>query len=116
MPGVVAVFTGREIDLDVTPLAMMAPGLVPDGVRRSALARDRVRFAGEAIAVVIADTAAQAVDASEAVVVEYLALPAVTTVDDTLRDEVLLFPEAGTNTLTAIPLPRPTCSAVPTSW
>src|SRR5579872_1388997 len=82
MPGVVAVFTGADLT-DVLPI----PGGIgfprPDGgsapkTARSLLATDRVRFVGEPVAVVIAETNGAAKDAAEAVVVDYRELPLVT--------------------------------------
>jgi aerobic carbon-monoxide dehydrogenase large subunit len=62
MPGVVGVFTADDLDLP----AMPAPS-VGEEMARPVLARDRVRFIGEALAVVVAETRAQAVDAAELV-------------------------------------------------
>ena len=62
-----------------------------------ALARDRVRHVGEPIAVVVAETARQAVDAAEQIWVDFETLPAVTDVPTALEDQTLLFPESGTN-------------------
>src|SRR5207237_9083759 len=45
---------------------------------RDALATDKVRYVGEAVAAVIAETVAQAKDAAEAAEVDIAALPAVT--------------------------------------
>jgi carbon-monoxide dehydrogenase large subunit len=50
------------------------------------LARDRVRFIGEPVALVVAATHEQARDAAEAVVVDYQLLPAVVSIADALRD------------------------------
>ena len=86
MPGVVAVFTGAQMaDAGVRPLAGLgafrraggAPAAAPP---RRALALDRVCFVGEAVALVLAQTRQQALDAAEAVAVAYDPLPAVTTV------------------------------------
>ncbi len=83
MPGVVAVFTGADIAAakinghicgwtvtgsDGKPMKA-APG--------SALATGKVRYVGDEVAVVIADSYAQAKDAAERVVVDYGVLPAV---------------------------------------
>ncbi len=82
MPGVVAVFTAADLT-DVSPI----PGGIgfprPDGgpapkTDRSLLAVDRVRFVGEPVAVVVAETSGAAKDAAEAVDVRYSALPLVT--------------------------------------
>src|SRR6266542_4405628 len=73
MPGVVAVLTAADLDLPPMP-----PGMGPADFARPALAREVVRFLGEAVAVVVAATREQALDAAEAVAVEYEPLPVVT--------------------------------------
>jgi aerobic carbon-monoxide dehydrogenase large subunit len=82
-PGVVAVFTGRDLaDINFTTLPPIQPPpgrggqklLVPE---RPVLARDRVRFAGEEIALVVAETAAAARDAADLMAIEYDDLPVV---------------------------------------
>ena len=82
MPGVVAVFTAADLT-DVAPI----PGGIgfprPDGspapkTDRPLLAADRVRFVGEPVAVVLAETIGAGKDAAEAVLVEYRELPLVT--------------------------------------
>ncbi len=87
LPGVVAVFAAAELD-DVLPAQPVALDAITnrDGSEaavppRPALARDRVRFAGEAMALVVADTAAAAADGAEAVFIDYDPLPAVATLD-----------------------------------
>jgi len=84
MPGVVAVLTGADLlAAGVKPQAVTSAFNRPDGSEaatpfRPALAQERVRFVGEAVAAVIAETRAQGKDALEAIAVEYEALPAVT--------------------------------------
>ena len=82
MPGVVAVFTAADLT-DVAPI----PGGIgfprPDGspapkTDRPLLAADRVRFVGEPVAVVLAETVDAGKDAAEAVMVDYSELPLVT--------------------------------------
>ncbi|HEX6537457.1 MAG TPA: xanthine dehydrogenase family protein molybdopterin-binding subunit, partial [Gemmatimonadaceae bacterium] len=78
MPGVRAVFTGADLaDAGVNPIpaGWVLPGM--HTTPRRALATDRARYVGEAVAVVIADTAAAARDAAERVRVDYEELPAV---------------------------------------
>src|SRR5918994_5444297 len=80
MPGVLAVFTGTDLDLKSLPAALPAKGrggaeLINPG--RPALAKGRVRFAGDAVALIVAETAAAAQDAADQVAVEYRDLPAV---------------------------------------
>ena len=81
MPGVIAVLTSEDMaSLKPFPAAAPMKGrggteqLVP---RRMALAQGRVRYVGDPVALVVAQTAAQAQDAAEAVSVEYRELPAV---------------------------------------
>ncbi|MCK4178094.1 xanthine dehydrogenase family protein molybdopterin-binding subunit [Aciditerrimonas ferrireducens] len=90
-PGVVAVLTAE--DLGLGPLPVMGP----PPMARPPLATGRVRFAGEPVAVVVAETRAQAVDAAELVGVDLEPLPALVDPERALAGEVLLFPEAGTN-------------------
>src|SRR6478735_4724599 len=73
MPGVVAVFTAG--DLGLPPYE----GLMQLNAQcvRPPLAETKVRFVGDAVAVVVAETRAAAADAAEAVIVEYDALEAV---------------------------------------
>ena len=61
------------------------------------MAIDRVTFAGEAVAVVVARSAAEARDAAELVDIEYEELPAVLDIKEALKDEVLAHPDLGTN-------------------
>ena len=61
------------------------------------LAVDRVTFAGEAVAVVVARSAAEARDAAELVDIDYEVLPPVLDIKEALKDEVLAHPDLGTN-------------------
>jgi carbon-monoxide dehydrogenase large subunit len=83
MPGVIAVYTGADLmkaGYGPYPFRVALndrhgkPTIKP---KRYALATDRVTFAGDAIACVVADTAANAQDAAEAVAVDIEPLPAV---------------------------------------
>jgi carbon-monoxide dehydrogenase large subunit len=81
MPGVVMVWTGSEF-ASVASTLKVAPAI--EGLKPVALPPfpiDRVRFAGDLIAAVVADTVVHALDAAEAVAVEYLPLEAVTSVE-----------------------------------
>jgi carbon-monoxide dehydrogenase large subunit len=83
-PGVIAVFTGEDLVEDkVGPLVCgwmihSKDGSPMKGVVHPELAQGRVRYVGDAVAVVIAETTAQAEDAAEKIVVDYGVLPAVT--------------------------------------
>ncbi len=95
MPGVVGVFTAS--DLSLPPLAPGAPGADPV-TARPILASDVVRFVGEPVAVVVAESPVVAADAAGEVWVDVDPLPAVPTVEAALADGApLLFPELGTN-------------------
>jgi carbon-monoxide dehydrogenase large subunit len=81
-PGVVAVLTWKDVEaFGANPMPCMAPLVSRDGtpVKQSPkplLAKDKVTFAGEAVAMVVAETYSQAVDAAELVAIEYEALDA----------------------------------------
>ena len=64
---------------------------------RPVVAKDVVRFVGEIVAVVVSDDRATGADAAELVMVDYDPLPVVVDPEEALKDETLLFPEAGTN-------------------
>lgn len=72
MPGVVGVYTAADLGIGDVALPT-AWQITPDmaNPQRPPLAVDRVRFAGEGVAVVVARTPAEAADAAEAVDVEY---------------------------------------------
>jgi carbon-monoxide dehydrogenase large subunit len=96
VPGVHAVLTAP--DLPHEPLVDL---LTIEGLRKTpqpALADERVRFAGEAVAVVLADSRYEAEDGAELVEVGYEALPAVVDAESaSSRTAPLLFPELGSN-------------------
>ena len=93
-PDVVAVHTAATLDLP----ARKGFDAIPDTFTRPELARDRVRFVGEPIAVVVATSRAAAEDAAELVQVEYDPLPAVIDPEAARADgTAVLFEEAGTN-------------------
>jgi len=104
MPGVLAVLTGADViadglkpvphtpyptgGMDITlvnrdgrPAPIKLPPILP---------ADRARFAGEAVAMVVADTLAHAKDAAEQVVVDYESLPAITRTPDGVGPSVPL--------------------------
>jgi carbon-monoxide dehydrogenase large subunit len=83
-PGVLAVLTAAEAAADgLNPLRPYAEANVQTGepfafAAQPLLATDKVRFAGEPVALIVGETHAQALDAAELVVVDYQTLPAVT--------------------------------------
>ena len=94
MPGVVGVYTADDLGLPDIPAFAMAPPVMS----RPPLARGTVRFVGDAIAVVLAETPEQAVDAAGEVIVDYDPLPAVADAEAALADGApVLFPDHGSN-------------------
>jgi carbon-monoxide dehydrogenase large subunit len=95
--GVLAVYTaddlGRENLRSFANVNKLAP--------RSALAVDKVRYAGDPVALVVAETRAQAMDAAELVDIDYDDLPAVTDVEEALAEGApLQFEAIGSNIAT----------------
>jgi carbon-monoxide dehydrogenase large subunit len=81
-PGVLAVFTGADV-AELGTMKMTLKRKRPDGSPMFApphhgLTRDRVRYVGDPVAMVVAETLAQAEDAAERVAIDYEPLPAVT--------------------------------------
>jgi aerobic carbon-monoxide dehydrogenase large subunit len=110
-PGVYAVLTGTDWLTDglgtLDPEAMPEDMGGPKGYRtkRPPLARDRVRYVGERVAIVIAATEALARDAAELVAVDYEVLPAAVRVEDARRSGApLLHDGAADNTSFAMRL------------
>jgi aerobic carbon-monoxide dehydrogenase large subunit len=84
MPGVLGIYTGPDltaVGIKNMPLGMPIPtrdGSPPHRPSCPVLTSDKVRYVGDPIAIVVAETVAQAKDAAEAVFVHIDALPAVT--------------------------------------
>ncbi|HEX2784543.1 MAG TPA: xanthine dehydrogenase family protein molybdopterin-binding subunit [Ilumatobacteraceae bacterium] len=95
MPGVVAVLTGQDLT-DVWVLPPRLP-VANKAMVRPMMAQDVVRFVGEPLAVVLAESPAQAADAAEAVLVETEFLPPVIDLDDATLGAVLVHEAAGSN-------------------
>ena len=98
-PGVAAVFTGEDLKEELGSLP--CGWVVPDTkeVPHPPLAVDRVRYVGDAVVAVLAESAAQASDAASLVDVEYEELDAVIEMNDALADgAVQLHEDAPNNT------------------
>ena len=94
VPGVVAACTAGDLGLP----ARLASGIMPEAFARPPLAVGAVRFAGEAVAVVVGETRAAAADGAEAVALDYAPLPVVATTEQAVAEGApLLFPEHGGN-------------------
>ena len=107
LPGVIAVVTGDDlVRAGVKPLPLSADFKRPDGSPtasppRHALAVGTVRFVGEAVAAVVAETIAQARDALEAVDVRYEPLPCIVDADDAVAPGAPLVWPAATGNVAA---------------
>jgi carbon-monoxide dehydrogenase large subunit len=99
-PGVVAVFTAADLGFEAKPPDMP---MLNQQMLRSPLASERVRYVGEPIAVVLAESREAAFDAAELVYVDYEPLDPLLDPHEAAKDETLLFPDAGTNTAFALP-------------
>ncbi len=97
-PNVVAVLTGQDVKDEQGGLPNAWP-ITPEQVTpdHPSIAVDRVTFAGEIVAVVIARSAAEARDAAELVDVDYDELPAALDLKEAAADTVLAHPDLGTN-------------------
>ena len=98
-PGVVAIFTGEDLKEELGSLP--CGWVVPDTkeVPHPPLAVDRVRYVGDAVVAVVAESTAQASDAASLVDVEYEELDTVIEMDDALADgAVQLHEDAPNNT------------------
>lgn len=82
-PGVLAVLTGRDVAADrLGDMPCLVPVTNLDGTQRAdtprpILALERVRYVGDPVALVVAETLGQARDAAELIEVDYEALPCV---------------------------------------
>ena len=104
LPGVLAIYTVADLKAEgIGDIPCMAPASNKDGSNcimppRPALAEDRVRYVGDAVAVVIAESRLQALDAVEAIWVNYDLLPAVVETNQAMADNAnLVWGEAAKN-------------------
>ena len=91
MPGVLGVYTAESLDLQPVPSSFNR------AVARTLLASDTVRYVGEPVAAVVAESAAQAADAAEMIFVDVDFLPTLVDVEAAITSETLLYPDAGSN-------------------
>jgi carbon-monoxide dehydrogenase large subunit len=97
-PGVVAVFTGADVNDKINALPGASHIEGANNPTRTILADGIVRFMGEAIAVVVAESEEIARDAAGSVIVDYDALPIVVDLDEAAKDGAPLVHESlGTN-------------------
>jgi carbon-monoxide dehydrogenase large subunit len=101
MPGVHAVFTAADISRDggtvpTVPLRLLPlPELVP--FEQPVIAQDKVRYVGEPVAVIVAESLALAEDAADAIELDIELLPPVPNRHVSETDACLLFEARGTN-------------------
>jgi aerobic carbon-monoxide dehydrogenase large subunit len=99
------VFAAGDTDLAVSGPPPFIP--IDERMFRPILASEKVRFAGDIVAAVVAPTREASVDAAELVEVDYEPLPHVTDMVKAREDEVLLFEEVGTNVALRHPPEQP---------
>src|SRR5262249_51908905 len=101
-PGILAVITAS--DIGEVPLIPMRQEPLP-ALRfylQPVIAHEKVRYVGEPVAMVVAESAALAEDALEWIKLEIEALPAAASREAARKDDVILFEEAGTNIATTV--------------
>ncbi|MBV8049679.1 MAG: xanthine dehydrogenase family protein [Acidobacteriaceae bacterium] len=96
LPGVVCTLTGVEIASQTQPFIEIGPEPFAK-IKDYPLAISKVRYQGEPVAAVVAESAALAEDAAELVQVDYEQLEPVIDAEDALTDKSILHDEAGTN-------------------
>ncbi|MEL7155809.1 MAG: xanthine dehydrogenase family protein molybdopterin-binding subunit [Actinomycetota bacterium] len=102
MPGVLAIYTASNLEI---PDFQGFP-LLPDIFNRPVLAKGKVRFVGDIVAAVVAESRETAADAAEVVVVDYTPLGVVTDMEQaTASDAPVLFEAAGSNMIFPSTLP-----------
>ncbi|MFL5026782.1 MAG: xanthine dehydrogenase family protein molybdopterin-binding subunit, partial [Microvirga sp.] len=105
MPGVIAVFTGEDLAADKIGglicgwMIHSKDGSPMKAGPHPALAQGKVRYVGDHVAVVIAETLAQAKDAAEAIVVDYDVLPAVVDTAQAAKASVQVHDVSSDNTV-----------------
>jgi carbon-monoxide dehydrogenase large subunit len=90
-PGVLCVLTGEDVKAET--LGGLPPNFMPEDIggpkglrtRRPILAIDKVRCVGDRVAMVVAETLAQARDAAELLDIDYEPLPAVANIEDAVK-------------------------------
>lgn len=88
LPGVVAVFTGADLEGKVGPIptAWLPPGSDIKTPAHPALAKEKVRYVGDGVAMVVAENRYIARDALDLIEVDYEVLPAVTDAERAMQE------------------------------
>lgn len=97
LPGVICTLTGAQVADMTTPFMQIGaePGAL---INDYGIALDKVRYSGEPVVLIVAESARLAEDAAELVEIEYESLPTQLASEDAEKDEVLLHDQMGTNT------------------
>jgi carbon-monoxide dehydrogenase large subunit len=103
MPGVRFVFTAADLNGDVREQWHTSVGKKSPETPRPPLAEDEVRFVGDPVALVVAETLAQAHDAADQVLVEYDPLPPVVDYTTAADEDALVHASHGSNVIGEIP-------------
>jgi aerobic carbon-monoxide dehydrogenase large subunit len=104
MPGVIAVYTGADFDAEQGGIPCAWPiNADAEQPRHVSIATDKVNFAGEIVAIVVARSAAEAKDATEAVEVDIDPLDPVLDMHDALTDGNVIHESLGTNKWVTFP-------------
>src|SRR5580693_3937165 len=96
LPGVLAVFTGADLKADGVNGLPCGWGIKGNDGQpmqeppHPAMAQDKVRYVGDAVAFVVAESLRQARDAADALVVDYDVLPAIVGLADALKSDAAL--------------------------
>jgi carbon-monoxide dehydrogenase large subunit len=107
--GVIAIYTAT--DLDLQPVA----ATFNPTAKRTLLAKDKVRYVGEPIAVILTEFADQGEDAVERVIVDYDTLEVLVDVEAAMTSSTLIYEECGSNVVfdsTALGMPDNTGDAI----
>jgi len=96
LPGVICALTGAEIAAQTQPFIEIGPEPFAK-IKDYPLAVSKIRYQGEPLAAVVAESPALADDAAELVQVEYEALDPVVDAEEALTNKSILHDEAGTN-------------------
>ena len=97
MPGVHAVLTAADIEGAIPTIPFRRPNPTIGPYAQPVIAREKVRYVGEPVAVVLAESAELAEDAAQEVGLDIEALPAVVDRHTAAANKVVLFDETGTN-------------------
>jgi 2-furoyl-CoA dehydrogenase large subunit len=98
MPGVRCIMTGAQVAEQAEPFLQIGaePGAL---VEDYGIATDRVRYPGEPVVMIVAESPRLVQDAAELVNVEYEPLPAISRSEDALDTDNLLHPQVGSNVI-----------------